>query len=137
MLKAEHEHVVGAEVTIAFPPFVKDRIRLRAIGWCVVPLACMAVLILLGFSLGHSHALELTDPLAAIAASDGGKHCPAPTHTGARAQCHASTHVCCILPAVARPNAAVATPAWGSFPEPRFSDLAIAPIPRPPAFLIA
>ena len=124
-------------MAIAFPPFVPDAIRLRAVGWCVMPLACMLVLILLGLSLGHSHALAFTDPQAAISSSIGGEHCPDPTHMGARAQCHASTHVCCILPAVARPNAAVATPAWGSFPEPRFSDLAIAPIPRPPASLVA
>ena len=103
----------------------------------MVPLACILVLILLGLSLSHSHALGITDPQAAIAASNGGEHCPDPMHMGARAQCHASTHVCCILLAVTCPTMAVAKPIWDPSPERRSAGLAIAPIPRPPAAFVA
>lgn len=141
VLKAEREYAVGAEVTISSLSFVPDPTRLRAMGWRVASWACMLVLVLLGFGFGpgHSHALELTDRQAAIAVSDGGEHCPGPTHTGARVHCHASSHVhsWCILLAVACPSAAVVNPVWDASPKPQFSDRAIAPIPRPSASLVA
>ena len=128
-------------MTIDFPPFVVDPIRPRAVGRRLVAMACMLALVLLGLAIpGHSHALELTSPQVAIAANDGGDHCPGRTHALGPGHCCASVHghACCsLLEATGNIVAALAKQARGQPCEPCFAEVVTAPLLRPPAFLAA
>lgn len=125
---------------MAIPPFAVHPIGVGTIVGRLTCMACMLALVLLGVAFsGHSHAVELSSPQAAIAPNDGGDHCPGLPHPCIPGQCHASphTHACCILLTATRPDAAVTTRMWGRLREPRLAELVIAPIPRPPASLVA
>jgi len=132
--------IVGTRVESDFPPSVAIQASHHTLARCLVAVACMLALMLIGFVIsGHSHAGDVASQYAASAASIESSHCAEPCGAGAPGHCHGGihTHACCILLPAAASSAAPSAAGWRPSRKPSVAGIMISPIPRPPAFLVA
>jgi hypothetical protein len=121
-------------------PWITNRNPSRTLTRCLAAIACALVLVLLGFATPvHSHVGVPASPSMASVASGGSDHCTEPMGVDLPGHCHGSihAHACCILLAAGTPIAAVSAAGWRLTRKPSGAGIAIAPIPRPPASLVA